>query len=293
MMNRNNQMAYNIGNNQNKRIIMPQNKQVKMMPKTTNNSQKKPMMSGFNYNNRNISNNNSNNNIVQNNALTTNSNDANDELGKAILIIRRELRRKDNRIIELEKKVIELTNKLNSLLNKNNNNMSSNTTPYKRWAKDDLKEDDEKMKMGEVGGAAGYSGGGMNNIINIRKNHNRNNNYLRSISQNTNNYNSDNENMAKRLPYDNLSHSNDNSVLTYNGVQTNSKKEVKNYLKEVKSKIEAKKFKQFIRNIKLLTAKNNSALNKDIIIESVKMLFGEEHKDLFIRFEAIIGGNNK
>ncbi len=116
----------------------------------------------------------------------------------------------------------------------------------------------------------GYTG--LNNMNNLKNNNIRANNYIRSASQNYNNYNSDNETFAKRYHgYDNLSHFNDNSILTYNGIQTNSKRDVKNYLKEVKSKIDPKKFKEFIRNIKLLTAKNNSALNKDIIVESVRI----------------------
>ena len=46
--------------------------------------------------------NNYNNNIMN----------SNDELGKALLIIRRECKKKDDKIRELEKKVSELTNKL-------------------------------------------------------------------------------------------------------------------------------------------------------------------------------------
>ena len=107
------------------------------------------------------------------------------------------------------------------------------------------------------------------------------------------NYNSDTENMIKKYQryqgYDNLSHSNDNSVITYNGVNTNSKNEVKQYLKEVKAKIEPRKFKEFISNIKLLTSKREIAPNREAIIENMRILFGEEHKDLFLRFEKIIG----
>ena len=125
------------------------------------------------------------------------------------------------------------------------------------------------------------------------KNNIRSNSYMLSNSQNKINYNSDTEKVVnKRFPgYDNLSHSNDRSLLTYNGggSQASTKAEVKNYLKEVKQKIEPWKFKEFIRNIKLLTSKNNTTINKDIIVESVRILFGDEHKDLFIKFESIIG----
>ena len=285
MINRNQNKIYNnIGNNQNKRIIISQNKQMNQMnqiSKTTNNSQKKPLTSNTAFNNRNIR----NNNFFPNQNSNTNNNE-NDELGRAILMIRRELKRKDDRIIELERKVKELTNTLNSLTNSNNN--ISSTAPFKVVPKGEYDgEEDNKIRRDIRPGGLSLGYSGLNNLVSLGNNNIRG---TRSVSQNNPNYNSDNENMSKRHPgYDNLSHSNDNSVLTYNGVQSNSKKEVKNYLKEVKSKIEPKKFKEFIRNIKLLTAKNNTALNRDIIMESVRILFGEEHKDLFIRFENIIG----
>lgn len=290
MINRNQNKLYNIGNNQNKRIGFPQNKQmniVNQISKVTNNSQKKPLVSNNILNNRNIR----NNNIVQNQNFLTNNNNENDELSKALIMIRRELKRKDDRILELEKKVMELTKELNSLTNDksntNNNNITSNITPFKSTSKGEYNGDeDNKIGIDINQGDANLGYTGINNIINLGKY--RNNNIIRAISPNNTNYNSDNENLSKRHPgYDNLSHSNDNSVLTYNG--TNNKREVKKYLQEVKSKIEPKKFKDFIRNIKLLTAKNNSTLNKNIIVETVRMIFGEEHKDLFIRFQAIIG----
>ena len=284
MINRNQNNIYNIENNQNNRIIIPQNKQMNQISKTSNNSQKKKFTQNSNFNRRNIG----NNNRIQNQNSNIINNNENDELGKAILLIRRELKRKDDKILQLEKKVNELTNTLNLLTNGklSNYNISSNFAPFKKQSKEDYSQE-EDFQMGNDIRAGGQSMGytGLNSL---GKNKIRNNNYIRSVSQNNPNYNSDNENVIKRYP-DNLSHSNDNSVLTYNGVQTNSKRDVKNFLKEVKAKIEPKKFKEFIRNIKLLTAKNNSALNKDIIVESVRIIFGEEHKDLFIRFETIIG----
>ena len=297
MINRIQNKIYNIGNNQNKRILMPQNKpQINQISNTINNSQQKPLTSNVNLNNRNIL----NNNFFQNQNINNTNNNINtnvepDEFSKALLMIKREFKKKDDRIIALEKKVQELTNTLNALTNNTSNNNIyniSSTTPYKTSQKGeyDLEGEDTTQKMGRVlrqrgGYNLGYSG--------LKNNFGIGNNNIRSVSQNNpnfNNYNSDTENAVKRYPgYDNLSHSNDNSVLTYNGVRSSSKKEVKNYLKEVKSKIDSKKFKEFIRNIKLLTAKNNSALNRDIIMENVKIIFGDEHKDLYIKFESIIG----
>jgi archaellum component FlaC len=45
------------------------------------------------------------------------------------------LRKKDDRIIQLEKKVEELTKKLNLLTNRNNNNISSTVNPFENSAK--------------------------------------------------------------------------------------------------------------------------------------------------------------
>lgn len=284
MINRNQNEIFTILNSQNKKMAFPQNKQLNLMNQKTkkSNSSKRPLTANINYNNRKI-----HNNIFVNQNLINNN--ENDELGKALLIIRRELKRKNDRILELENKVIKLTNILNRLINNksNNINISSNINPFKSKIKGGNVEEENK-KGGDIRANMEFSG--LNNINNLVKNNIRSNNYIRSVSQNNNNYNSDNENIVKRNPgYDNLSRSNDNSVLTYNGVQTSSKKNVKNYLKEVKTRIEPTKFREFIRNIKLLTAKKNSALNKEIIIESVRILFGEENKDLFIKFKTIIG----
>lgn len=284
MINRNQNNIYNIENNQNNRIIIPQNKQMNQISKTSNNSQKKKFTQNSNFNRRNIG----NNNRIQNQNSNIINNNENDELGKAILLIRRELKRKDDKILQLEKKVNELTNTLNLLTNGklSNYNISSNFAPFKKQSKEDYSQE-EDFQMGNDIRAGGQSMGytGLNSL---GKNKIRNNNYIRSVSQNNPNYNSDNENVIKRYP-DNLSHSNDNSVLTYNGVQTNSKRDVKNFLKEVKAKIEPKKFKEFIRNIKLLTAKNKTAFNREIIVESIRKIFGDENNDLFIKFENIIG----
>ena len=284
MINRNQNEKYTFFNSQNEKMAFPQNKQLNLMNQKTkkSNSSKRPLTANINYNNRKI-----HNNIFVNQNLINNN--ENDELGKALLIIRRELKRKNDRILELENKVIKLTNILNRLINNksNNNNISSSINPFKSKIKGGNVEEENK-KGGDIRANMEFSG--LNNINNLVKNNIRSNNYIRSVSQNNNNYNSDNENIVKRNPgYDNLSRSNDNSVLTYNGVQTSSKKNVKNYLKEVKTRIEPTKFREFIRNIKLLTAKKNSALNKEIIIESVRILFGEENKDLFIKFKTIIG----
>lgn len=298
MMNKNQYKMSNYNSNQaTKKIQYPQNQLLNNIHKQTNNSLKKNMTPNLNINN----NRNNLNNMVQN--RNQNINNGNDELGRAILIIRQEYKKKDDRIRELEKKVIELTNKLNSLLgNKGNNisttevnelneaNMEGNIKPF-TVNMSDKNYGTNQNRDNRIGrDIRGYSIGYINTD---NKNNQRSNSYMQSISHNNINYNSDSENRVnQRFPgYDNLSHSNDHSLLTYNGggSQTSAKADVKNYLKEVKSRIEPRKFKEFIRNIKLLTAKNKNTFNREIIVESIRKIFGDENNDLFIKFENIIG----
>ena len=302
MINKN--QAYNYGNQN--RIQSAQNPLISQAHRSTNN----PFPTSSPLNNRNIhpnnqiqnQNQNQNKNVNMNMNINKNSNmNRNgqiDVVGKAFLMIRSELKRRDDRIIELEKKVAELTRKINMLTNRNinnnnnnNNNFSSSMNPFGKSSTEEYNEEDDRNLINKIGRdmrPGGYSFGYMNLNGNQRSN-----SYVRSISQNTPNYNSDSDNIVKRFQkFDNLSHSNEDSVLTYNGVNYNSKLEVKNYLRVVKNKLDPQKFKEFIRNIKMLTTKNSSTLNRNIIVENVRMIFGEEHKDLFIRFKRIIGVRN-
>ena len=302
MINKN--QAYNYGNQN--RIQSAQNPLISQAHRSTNN----PFPTSSPLNNRNIrpnnqvqnQNQNQNQNVNMNMNINKNSNmNRNgqiDVVGKAFLMIRSELKRRDDRIIELEKKVAELTRKINMLTNRNinnnnnnNNNFSSSMNPFGKSSTEEYNEEDDRNLINKIGRdmrPGGYSFGYMNLNGNQRSN-----SYVRSISQNTPNYNSDSDNIVKRFQkFDNLSHSNEDSVLTYNGVNYNSKLEVKNYLRVVKNKLDPQKFKEFIRNIKMLTTKNSSTLNRNIIVENVRIIFGEEHKDLFIRFKRIIGVRN-
>ena len=281
MINRN--QIYNQGSN-NGRIQSSKNPQISQVSK----SKKNPFTSNIQINNRNISNNNQNSNINMN----KNRNNKYDIVGKAFLLIRNELRKKDDRIIQLEKKVEELTKKLNLLTNRNNNNISSSVNPFGNSTKEEYKEVQERNMINNIGRDMrpdGYNFGYAN--MNIGDMSQRSRSYVRSISHNIPSYNSDSENIVKRFQkYENLSHSHENSIKTYNGSNYNSKAEVKNYLRAVKNILEPKKFKEFIKNIKMLTDKSNSSFNKNIIVENVRIIFGEEHNDLFIRFKTIIGG---
>ena len=60
----------------------------------------------------------------------------------------------------------------------------------------------------------------------------------------------------------------------------NNKIIIKNYLKEVKNKLDSNTFNQFVNYIRLLN-KNNNNLSRNNIIEKVKILFGPQYNDLF------------
>lgn len=281
--------AYNQGSN-NRKIQSSKNPLISQVSKSTNNYFTSNIQTNNRKNNNNIQNHNQNSNMNMN----KNRNSQNDTVGKAFLMIRYELRKKDDRIFQLEKKVEELTKKLNLLTNRNHSSITSSVNSFGNSTKKEYQNIQGRnvvnnIDIGRDIHSDGYKFGYAK--MNIGDMSQRYIGYARSISHNRPSYNSDSENIVKRFQkYDNLSHSNENSIKTYNGSYYNSKAEVKNYLRVVKSMLDPKKFKEFIKNIKMLTNKSNSTFNKNIIVENVRLIFGEEHKDLFIRFKTIIGG---
>lgn len=222
----------------------------------------------------------------------------NDGVNMAFQLIKRELQKKDDRILELENQIANLDKKLKFLLqSKRTGNTSTeiknkyNSIPLTMNQYNKI-GDYNFQEMG-LGGTAEKNNFQNNNLERNAFNGSVSN-YNQFLSQQKLNYNSDSEKIVKRRisGNDNLENSHDNSILTYtNGYSgnKNEKSDVKNYLKEVKSKVSQDLFKKFIKNIKLLTAKNNSGLDRKKIIENVRLLFGEEYKSLYNKFEAIIG----
>ena len=105
------------------------------------------------------------------------------------------------------------------------------------------------------------------------------------------NYNSDSEKKVKvTLPWPTTQTPSNSFMMTNSGNKDSaqSRNEVKNYLKEVKDIVDPKLFKEFIKNIKLLTNKTAN-VNKKAIIENVRNLFGEQYIDLYMKFETILG----
>ena len=105
------------------------------------------------------------------------------------------------------------------------------------------------------------------------------------------NYNSDSEKKVKVPLSRPTTQTPSNSFMITNSGNKDSaqsRNDVKNYLKEVKDIVDPKLFKEFIKNIKLLTNKTAN-VNKKAIIENVKNLFGEEYIELYLKFETILG----
>lgn len=105
------------------------------------------------------------------------------------------------------------------------------------------------------------------------------------------NYNSDSEKKVKvPLPRPTTQTPSNSFMMTNSGNKDSaqSRNEVKNYLKEVKDIVDPKLFKEFIKNIKLLTNKTAN-VNKKAIIDNVKNLFGDQYIDLYMKFETILG----
>ena len=76
--------------------------------------------------------------------------------------------------------------------------------------------------------------------------------------------------------------------LSDDGNMINSKKDIKNYLKEVKNKLDPERFKIFIKQIKELTKKKEGGQKNKIIFE-IKNILGD--KNLICKFENIMKVN--
>ena len=76
--------------------------------------------------------------------------------------------------------------------------------------------------------------------------------------------------------------------MSEDGVTITSKSDVKNYLKEVKHKLEPERFKKFITQIKALT-KNKNNEQKNLIILQIKNILMD--KNLISKFEIIMKVN--
>ena len=306
--NKNNLTSNNSMNKQNVRMNMNMNINKNNMNNINNiNINNNNMNKINNVNNLNIKYNNMNNQNqnrnISNNQIQTNN------INKALMVIKNEFKKKDNRIRELELKIIELENKINIITKSQNNNAQNvniiNLTqkkPGKNFTFSEKYSDEINTayannnnlnKTPEMNYIRGNNP--FNNEENIR---NVNNNFLaqtKSANQYKIKSNNDNDSISANKNNNLNDAMGDGSVFTGNSsnFQRHSKNEVKLYLKEVKSKVDPIIFKEFIQNIKLLTnSKEKNGVDKNSVIEKVRILFGEQFKDLFIKFQSILGFNS-
>lgn len=188
------------------------------------------------------------------------------EIENAFSLILNEISKRDQRIRELEEQVLSLQKQIS---NKNNTyqNIPTNNT--------------------------------LQNILTGQDSPFRN--LGQDFSSNRVGYNSDSEKKVKipiqkpstQTPSNSFIVNNNNSSSYLPKDSSQSRNEVKKFLNEVKGQVEPKLFKEFIKNIKLLTNKTGNSVNRKAIIENVKNLFGEQHMDLFLKFEEILGIKKK
>jgi hypothetical protein len=269
----------------------------------------------MNRNNMNNINMNINNNVNINNNTNNQNNQnrnmnqiPNNNINKAFMVIRSEFKKKDDRIKALELKIADLENKINQITKGNNYNINENNTqganiiniPQKNFGKNFTfaEKNSGEIKESNLNKTPESNfNRGNNPFRNKEVNQNMNSNFYaqtKSANQYKIKTNNDNELITANKSI-NINDAADGSVFTGNSsnFQKHSKNEVKLYLKEVKSKVDPIIFKEFIQNIKLLTSsKEKNGVERSTVIEKVRILFGEQFKDLFIKFESILGFSN-
>ena len=299
----------NLNNNLNRNNLTGNNSKNKLNNRINMNLNNNMINSNMNKINNNI--NHGNNNIIN----------TNNNINKALMVIRAEFKKKDDKIRELELKVAELENKINSItktdnfqLNNNNiqisnnNYLNSNLNNYsqkkvgRNFTFSEKYSEEIKPSLNKTPDM------NYNNRVNPFRNdddyNNTNKNNFNTQNKSANQYkiNSNNNNdndytLEKKGSKQNNYGDNarENSIITGNSsnFQGHTKMEVKTYLKEVKSRVNPILLKEFIQNIKLLTSsKEKEGVDKKSVVEKVRILFGEEFKDLYIKFESIIGIQN-
>ena len=256
------------------------------------------------------------NNNMNRNMTSNNNNDPNNIILKALSIIRSEFIKKDEKIKSLELKVEELEKRINAIqnsgnqLNNNNQNMILNNNYVNNQNQIPLKEKQHKIGKNFTFSEK-YSEEINNmeiprepNIYNLPNKKEGMNNNINRINNMGINYgtNSDNQfNVISKNENDNKANINkkerENSVNSHTSgnIFGITKIELKSYLKDVKSKLDKESFKTFISNVRLLNnskGNNNNNIDRESVMENVRILFGEKFKNLYEQFKDIIGFNN-
>ena len=298
-------------------MIIPNNNNMNMNKNIKNTNVRK----GLNLNLKktnvkgNMNMNNMNNNMNRN-MTSNNNNDPNNIILKALSIIRSEFIKKDEKIKSLELKVEELEKRINAIqnsgnqLNNNNQNMILNNNYVNNPNQIPLKEKQHKIGKNFTFSEK-YSEEINNmeiprepNIYNLPNKKEGMNNNINRINNMGINYgtNSDNQfNVISKNENDNKANINkkerENSVNSHTSgnIFGITKIELKSYLKDVKSKLDKERFKTFISNVRLLNnskGNNNNNIDRESVMENVRILFGEKFKNLYEQFKDIIGFNN-
>ena len=298
-------------------MIIPNNNNMNMNKNIKNTNVRK----GLNLNLKktnvkgNMNMNNMNNNMNRN-MTSNNNNDPNNIILKALSIIRSEFIKKDEKIKSLELKVEELEKRINAIqnsgnqLNNNNQNMILNNNYVNNPNQIPLKEKQHKIGKNftfsekyseEINNMEIPREPNIYNLPNKKEGMNNNINRINNMGVNYGT-NSDNQfNVISKNENDNKANINkkerENSVNSHTSgnIFGITKIELKSYLKDVKSKLDKESFKTFITNVRLLNnskGNNNNNIDRESVMENVRILFGEKFKNLYEQFKDIIGFNN-
>ena len=298
-------------------MIIPNNNNMNMNKNIKNTNVRK----GLNLNLKktnvkgNMNMNNMNNNMNRN-MTSNNNNDPNNIILKALSIIRSEFIKKDEKIKSLELKVEELEKRINAIqnsgnqLNNNNQNMILNNNYVNNPNQIPLKEKQHKIGKNftfsekyseEINNMEIPREPNIYNLPNKKEGMNNNINRINNMGVNYGT-NSDNQfNVISKNENDNKANINkkerENSVNSHTSgnIFGITKIELKSYLKDVKSKLDKESFKTFISNVRLLNnskGNNNNNIDRESVMENVRILFGEKFKNLYEQFKDIIGFNN-
>ena len=229
-------------------------------------------------------------------------------INKTIIIIFKKILIKINSIVNNMK--IKNNNKLNELIENSNlniyniNDISSiiyeeldkiNKNIFINKINNEIKNKDKINIVNKKNNALNEYKNEINLIYDADDESNINNINFQSNSniQNQINYKNQNNFMMKLQKYeqnndDAQSQSSIKAVKNFS-IREFTKNKIKLYLKEVQSKLDYKSFREFIRNIKLLTMSNKEPnIDKEIIIEKIRILLLEKDSELFEKFIQIL-----
>ena len=279
--------------NNNKNFNKIQNNINLMSPESDNNKSNNTILNSLFTtqtdikNNKNTNNNNSGIINIYKNNFVNEINNNNNDIDNKINIIHKI--KNSNNINKINNYDISDIGKMNNNYNIDDNNKYFNDDIQNKAFNINTNEhSSDKKNINKIRKESYHSSQNIN--INIRNRHGstketKNNNFSNE------NENTIEQNKLKIVAFDNSAKpgSKSNSFnLSEDGGTITSKTDVKNYLKEVKHKLEPERFKKFITQIKALT-KNKNNEQKNLIILQIKNILMD--KNLINKFEIIMKVN--